>query len=188
MQVAVFQLAGVNVGVLFHVLAVVDGLVKGAEVVTGQITLIFAERTMSHSIRTMVIHPDNDAAIFAEGRLSVFVIADDVRSAIALGNSTFYIAAAGGIDGGVAGGSIDGHCDVLRSAGAAAADSRGQHFLSIIGYGVFAADGGHSATGNVDRCFSVLMPIAGSDCGTAIRANSRHVGVLGDGDVGIQIR
>ena len=134
-QVLVLQLGGVNncFGVLLHVLAVVDGLVKGAEVVTGQIPPIVADRTMSRSSRrTVVIHPDNDAAVFAEGRFSVFVIADDIGSTLTGTDGAFLIQPAGRIDGGVARGAVDGNGDILHFVGVegagAAADGRCKTF------------------------------------------------------------
>ena len=188
-QVLVLQLFGVNVGVLLHVLAVVDGLVKGAEVVTGQIPLIFAERTISRSsIRTVVIHPDNDAAVFAEGRFSVFVIADDIGSTITGTDGAFLIQPAGRIDGGVARGAVDSNGDILHFVGVAAADGRCKIFVAVsipvINAG-FSANSSYRTTGNGDRCFPLLGRSSVSDRCCSVGADSHHLSVFGDGDAGI---
>ena len=123
---------------------------------------------MFRSIRTVVIHPDNDAAVFAEGRFSVFVIADDIGSTLTGTDGAFLIQPAGRIDGGVARGAVDGNGDILHFVGVegagAAADGRCKRFeavaIPVFNVG-FSANSSYRTTGNGDRCFPLWAKKSG---------------------------
>ena len=183
-QVLVLQLGDVKVFV--HVLAVVDGLVKLTGVImdsvitVGVVVVVFVfERAGA-----LFIHPDHNTVILTKRRNTVRIIADDVRSAVALGNSTFYIVHTGSIDGGVACGAVDGNGDILHRVAVftlfTAANGRRKpivKLVSAIGNGSDRAAG----DGDVGLANIIILVAISDSCRTSI-ANGGHIGVVRDRD------
>ena len=178
MQVIVLQVADVNnFGVLFHVLAVVDGLVKLTGVIIDCVITVGIMVVAFARSGAFFIHPDYNTVVLTKRRNTVRIIADDVRSAVALGNSTFRIFRAGSIDGGVASGAIDGNSDILRWATVfvvfAAANRRRKR----------TGDSIDRTAGDGDiRLAKIPMITTVSDACTVVRTNGCYSGVVRDRD------
>ena len=123
--------------------------------------------------------------VLTKRRNTVRIIADEIRSTVALGNSTFHIFRAGSIDGGVASGAIDGNSDILRRAVAIlniAAANRRSRFFTGNGVDRAAGDGDIGLAGNKG---TIIIVESSSDGCRTIVANGGHIGVLRNRDRGM---
>ena len=181
-QVLVLQLGGVKVFV--HVLAVVDGLVKLTGVIIDCVITVGISVVVFDRAGALFIHPDHNTVVLTKRRNTVRIIADDVRSAVSLGNSTFYIVHTGSIDGGVASGAVDGNGDILHRVAVftlfTAANGRRKpivKFVSAIGNGSDRTAG----DGDVGLANIIMLEAISDSCRTSI-ANGGHIGVVRDRD------